>query len=458
MRNLVHRHEPPVLSTPIQIVAETSEYIAVNKPASIPVHVAGQYRKNTVLGILNAERPDLGTLHPVHRLDKPVSGVLIFARNAVAADILRLGIADKGAISKIYIARVLGKFPATVAEAELALKSTKDGERKEEEESRNRLRNNNEPGEVIVADVALSWDSRSNHAMAVLKEERNGGEIQGTTQGTTQPGGTANGTDLSEAKQIESSPSIKAPIDSEINAKDGGESSEGPIKKRKHSEITKAERKAAYLALCKNSSSCGPQVRPAATEFRLLGISPDGKTSLVECRPRTGRSHQIRAHLAYLGHPIANDHQYGGIYDGPSSCRALAKDMGVLWGAGRGGTGGFGIVHSPENGNMSNPSKIPAQEVLKEANAQAEEALDMAKLCPNFEAPAECHDPHCPHCPLYGPRDYPNDLRALWLHARKYKGPEWTFEAPVPDWADLGLIPEVPVERVPVAADAPIEN
>ena len=33
----------------------------------MPVHVAGQYRKNTVHGILTAERPDLGPLYPVHR-------------------------------------------------------------------------------------------------------------------------------------------------------------------------------------------------------------------------------------------------------------------------------------------------------------------------------------------------------------------------------------------------------
>lgn len=38
-------------------------------------------------------------------------------------------------------------------------------------------------------------------------------------------------------------------------------------------------------------------------------------------RPRTGRSHQIRVHLQYLGHPIANDVQYGGTYPGPVPTR-----------------------------------------------------------------------------------------------------------------------------------------
>lgn len=36
------------------------------------------------------------------------------------------------------------------------------------------------------------------------------------------------------------------------------------------------------------------QAKEAQTGFRLLSVSPDDKTSLVECVPRTGRTHQIR--------------------------------------------------------------------------------------------------------------------------------------------------------------------
>jgi 23S rRNA pseudouridine1911/1915/1917 synthase len=37
-----------------------------------------------------------------------------------------------------------------------------------------------------------------------------------------------------------------------------------------------------------------------------------GYTTLVECKLETGRTHQIRAHFKYLGHPLFNDSEYGG--------------------------------------------------------------------------------------------------------------------------------------------------
>jgi 23S rRNA pseudouridine1911/1915/1917 synthase len=47
----------------------------------------------------------------------------------------------------------------------------------------------------------------------------------------------------------------------------------------------------------------------AITHWRLRSSGP--ATSLIECRLETGRTHQIRAHLAELGHPLVNDTTYG---------------------------------------------------------------------------------------------------------------------------------------------------
>merc|ERR1711972_1218060 len=39
--------------------------------------------------------------------------------------------------------------------------------------------------------------------------------------------------------------------------------------------------------------------------------------SVVRCRPKTGRMHQIRVHLQFLGHPIVNDPLYNSVSFGP---------------------------------------------------------------------------------------------------------------------------------------------
>ena len=50
--------------------------------------------------------------------------------------------------------------------------------------------------------------------------------------------------------------------------------------------------------------------RHAITHYRTL--KPMRYVSLIECRLETGRTHQIRAHMKHLGHPIFNDAMYGG--------------------------------------------------------------------------------------------------------------------------------------------------
>ncbi len=84
--------------------------------------------------------------------------------------------------------------------------------------------------------------------------------------------------------------------------------------------------------LCEASISAKPEFRgtrgvdvpeglEASTEFRVLRRALDG-TSIVEARPLTGRTHQIRLHLQHLGHAIVGDPLYG-----PSDRQVLADDQ-----------------------------------------------------------------------------------------------------------------------------------
>ncbi len=49
--------------------------------------------------------------------------------------------------------------------------------------------------------------------------------------------------------------------------------------------------------------------RPAVTHYELL--EELGDVSYVECRLETGRTHQIRVHMSYIGHPLLGDEIYG---------------------------------------------------------------------------------------------------------------------------------------------------
>lgn len=65
-----------------------------------------------------------------------------------------------------------------------------------------------------------------------------------------------------------------------------------------------------------------PDGQPARTLWRVIGRAP-GLTA-VELVPRTGRTHQLRVHMAHLGAPILGDARYGG---GEGALHLLARRL-----------------------------------------------------------------------------------------------------------------------------------
>ncbi|THG05863.1 hypothetical protein TEA_030087 [Camellia sinensis var. sinensis] len=166
--------------------------VAETKVKGEEVHPCGQYRKNTVVGILQAEH-GLASLFPIHRLDRLVSGLLILATSASKADLFRQQI-EAGMVEKQYVAKVIGVFP--------------------------------EDEQVVNANVNYN-----------AREGRSTTEVESVENGSTALKGKA-----------------------------------------------------------------------ACTKFTR--ISTNGTHSIILCEPITGRTHQIRVHLQYMGHPIANDMLY----------------------------------------------------------------------------------------------------------------------------------------------------
>lgn len=281
--HFVHRHEPPVMAWDVPILDKEDDVVTVWKPATVPVHPCGQYRKNTVVGVLQAEH-GLAPLFPVHRLDRLVSGLLILARNATRADLFRQEI-EAGKVQKQYVAKVVGVFP-------------------EDEQ---------------IVDVNVNYNAREGRSTVEVGNSCDGSPIKGKT---------------------------------------------------------------------------------ACTKFTRIGTN--GIHSIVLCKPITGRTHQIRVHLQYTGHPIANDILYLSENVTNRSSEGVNADR---------------AAHSPNN------CLVPENSCSDKYEDSTEEDFDI--------------DPMCTNCPNLVPKGYDGHEEGLWLHCVQYSGSGWVYQCPYPDWAVL---------------------
>ncbi|OAF70511.1 23S rRNA pseudouridine synthase, partial [Intoshia linei] len=111
LTNLTHRHEGIVTNEKIEIIGETNDLIAFNKPASIPVHSCGRYHYNSFQYIV-ARELQIYDLRLCYRLDRMTSGCLILAKNkSTAAEMFQIIKSRDPRLSKVYICRVKGIFP-----------------------------------------------------------------------------------------------------------------------------------------------------------------------------------------------------------------------------------------------------------------------------------------------------------------------------------------------------------
>lgn len=54
-----------------------------------------------------------------------------------------------------------------------------------------------------------------------------------------------------------------------------------------------------------------PQGQTAETTYKVIKTGTKNDWSLVELHPKTGRTHQIRVHMAHIAHPLIGDRRYG---------------------------------------------------------------------------------------------------------------------------------------------------
>ena len=77
--------------------------------------------------------------------------------------------------------------------------------------------------------------------------------------------------------------------------------------------------RAADSIILREARDSGAESEKSLTRWRAIAC--DGRYTLVEAQPVTGRTHQLRVHFSHIGHPVAGDGLYG---NGDDPCGRLA--------------------------------------------------------------------------------------------------------------------------------------
>ena len=204
------------LNRPLKIVYRDENYVAVFKPAGLIVHRCESSRGHEP-ALLQSLRDQLHRrVFPVHRLDRPTAGLMLFGLSGVAAARM-VDLFTRRMVSKYYQALVCGSTPESAwIDKPLAAKSDDE------------------------------WGNSECH-------------------------------DTSEkAAMTEFQTLARFELPSEF------------------------ETTATAIIVPTSQPTLAASTTNATTCF-----------SLIEIKPYTGRTHQIRRHLSYIGHPIVGDHRHG---------------------------------------------------------------------------------------------------------------------------------------------------
>lgn len=224
-----------------------------------------------------------------------------------------------------------------------------------------------------------------------------------------------------------------------------------------------------------------PKGKECRTVFQRLSFN--GKTSVVRCLPLTGRTHQIRVHLQYLGFPILNDPIYGSSVWGPDMGKGglVGKSNEELLQAlveEHRSKESLHLLDIPDDGirieqeaeksktsekadgleETSEPKKSEESHQTQEATSsetvnKASQSCtdlntDITSLKPpiksngsqteitdtTHKSPPGNRDHLCSECKLVRPDPTEKEL-IMYLHALRYKGPDFEYSTRLPDWA-----------------------
>ena len=487
MEHSMHRHELPVIHTgPIVIEAFVSAdtflpspnstpsssstsvatqpmngLIVVRKPPSIPVHACGRYKKNCVINMITAgyftfsdearrsltqstasafgdEKKKVdghegdrlerlvatlrsGAVHVVHRLDKCTSGVLIFATSTAVAAHLMGVLVKKSDEEEAQAAASAQKK----AEGAAPAKRNRDDDDGDGDGS-------DGPAKTTTAESASTTDSTcGKQYLARVLGKFPGGQLVTVNRGiyvvNKREGVQASLTlEQEEERQKRSVAELAQAAAAAAEAKNNGDTGNG---NNNNKNKNKNDPHNGTLKGKRDDNNQGPDLaRWALSTFRLVSYDEQRDESVVECRPVTGRTHQLRVHLGHvLGFPILLDELYTQGEELLQRQQQLSADVervsslfGVATWLGSAGAGGVvacdGAIVRPNAVGVVNPASPP----------------------PTVDG--------CPEC-MSTPEDEKAAMSGavICLHAHRYSipvaagGGSVGFTAPPPPWAALNM-------------------
>ncbi|XP_065202693.1 uncharacterized protein LOC135833021 isoform X2 [Planococcus citri] len=247
--------------------------------------------------------------------------------------------------------------------------------------------------------------------------------------------------------------------------------------------------KIGVCKVSKNGKSC-------STTFQILFYDESNNTSVVLALPHTGRMHQIRVHLQYLGYPVINDPLYNHIVFGPekgkggnfgksdeelitdlinihnaekwlgidgdidlSMFKSMLKNDDIDYDGGSPCHKECSRETSPcdldEDSVSTTPppavespslAALPTSTSSSSTNDQRADSSDRSckvtvatqtgQETPDstFNPEKVTYDENCYECKVKYRDPKPKDL-VMYLHAWKYRGPGWAYETALPEWA-----------------------
>ena len=264
-------HRPPWVepAAPVEalhVLHDDGALVVCAKPAGLPVLPSEIYYEHTVLAALRRKYGDGPQVpHPVHRLGVGTSGVLLCA---VGADM-------RAALSRAFEGRLVQKTYRALASGIIRRQKRKD----RADYSDDMATADNEHRQLLSA--------------APIEAKRPGGGAGGNAGDGASGAGGHTEAEVLPSVEVEKTPSgaeeeafeVSCPIGPVPHCSWGGSV---------HGAMPQGGRGA----------------KPATSYVRVLRRDAARDCTLVEVRIPTGRAHQIRIHMAHIGHPLCGDPLY----------------------------------------------------------------------------------------------------------------------------------------------------